>query len=478
MANGAERAKFGRCDRGDSVAAAANLSRRSLLTVGGLVGFQLLLPDLFRAQAMRSASAARRPASGGSFGRAKSVIMLYLHGGHPQHETWDPKRTAPAEVRGPFGEIDTSVPGVRISELLPHSAAITDRLTIVRSLTHGNANHVQASLPAMTGHSHPESVKSRGDFPPSANDFPPFGAVLDQLRPAQGSLPTWVRVGPIMRRSNGTWLHGQLPGFLGARHSPFVVDQELMADDVEIQAVATLPDVPLLRLEARRDLLRELNDSRRELDRSAAATMDQYYERAFNLLGSAQTAQAFDLSAESPQASERYGPTEFGRRCLLARRLAEAEVPMVNVHYCHTPSDSWDTHSDNFNKMQKSLAPTFDRAFTALVSDLDERGLLDQTLVIATAEFGRTPQVNAKSGRDHWPWVYSIALAGAGVKPGMVYGASDNQGAYPAADPRSPADFAATVYHLLGIPADTELHDMIGRPQRLVIGKKIDGILT
>jgi uncharacterized protein (DUF1501 family) len=450
----------------------ARLHRRQLLRVGGLTGLSLLLPDLFRAWA------APRPHSRGTFGRARSVIMLYLHGGHAQQETWDPKPDGPTPERGEFGAIATSMPGIHVSELLPRCARTMHRLAVIRSLSHGNANHVQASLSAMTGHAHPPSAEARGDFPPSPMDFPPFGAVLGSLR-KPGRLPTWVQVGPLMRRANGTVLHGQLPGFLGTRHAPLAIDQDLRASAVRIAAVSASPELSVSRLGGRQRLLKQIDDQRRLLDQVALArSLDGYQQRAFRLLGSAETARAFDLAAEPAALRQRYGPTRFGQGCLLARRLAEAGVPMINVHYCHTPSGSWDTHGRHFVQMKQSLCPTFDRAFAALVEDLDDRGLLDQTLVLANAEFGRTPKINRAAGRDHWPWVYSIALAGGGVGRGVVYGSSDKVAAHPTAHPHDPRDLAATVYYLLGVRADTVVHDQAGRPYPLVMGQKIDGLLA
>src|SRR5579885_2097235 len=345
------------------------LSRRQLLTLGGLYGSGLLLSDLLRARAVAA------PARRGTFGRGKSVIVLYLHGGHAQQETWDPKPDAPQPARGEFGAIATSVPGVRFSELLPRSAALAHKLTIIRSLSHPNANHVQASLPAMTGHAHAPADEAKGDFPPSPTDFPPFGAVLDALRPA-GRLPTWVQVGPLMRRANGTVLHGQSPGFLGNKHGPLVIDQDLRPADVRVEAVTPDLDLPPARLAGRRDVLRALDGRRRLLDRVAEVqTFDAYPQKAVGLLTSAATARAFDLAAEPAAVRDRYGRTDFGQRCLLARRLAEAGVPVVNVHYCLTPTGSWDTHSRHYPQMKESLCPTFDQAFAALVSDLDQRGL-------------------------------------------------------------------------------------------------------
>jgi uncharacterized protein (DUF1501 family) len=454
----------------DDFRRAAPLTRRDFLTAGGACGLGLLLPGLLRAR--------ERASPRGTFGRARSVIVLYLHGGHAQQETWDPKPDGPSPARGEFGAIATSVPGVRIGELLPHSARLMHRLAVIRSLSHGNANHVQASLPALSGHAHPPSAESRGDFPPSPTDFPPFGAVVTSLR-RPGPLPAWVQVGPLMRRNNGTVLHGQSPGFLGPRHSPLVVDQDLTPADVRVDAVSPRGEVPLLRLGERGRLLEQVDAQRRLLDRAAEVrSFDAFHRRAFNLLSSQATARAFELAAEPATVRERYGRTRFGQGCLLARRLAEAGVPVVNVHFCQTPVGSWDTHGRHFSQMRDLLCPIFDRAFAALVSDLDQRGLLGQTLVLATAEFGRTPRVNTAGGRDHWPWVYSVALAGGGTAPGVVHGASDGIAAYPTAHPHDPRDLAATVYHLLGVPADTLLHDQTGRPHALVLGQKIDGLLA
>lgn len=456
---------------GSGVRLCDGLTRREMLRIGVGAGLGLLLPDLFRARAQA------QPGRPSTFGRARSVIVLYLHGGHAQQETWDPKPDGPAPARGEFGVTATSLPGVRVGELLPRSARLMHKLAVIRSLSHGNANHVQASLAALTGHAHPPAVESRGDFPPAPTDFPPFGAVLSQLRPSR-MLPTWVHVGPLMRRNNGTVLHGQLPGFLGNRHAPLQVDQDLRPTDVRVEAVRPRDDVPLLRLHDRGRLLEQVDSHAAAWSASRRCRPSTPTTSAFGLLSSAQTARAFDLAGEPAAVRDGYGRTQFGQCCLLARRLAEAGVPLINVSFCHTPVGSWDTHSRHFSQMRDLLCPTFDRAFAALVADLDQRGLLDSTLVLATAEFGRTPRVNNNGGRDHWPWVYSVALAGGGAAAGVVYGASDGIAAYPVAQPHNPRDLAATVYHLLGVPADTVLHDQTNRPHHLVIGNKIDGLLA
>ena len=430
---------------------ASGLTRREILRVGGLWGSTLALSDLLCAQATAT--------DAGTFGRAKSIIMLYLHGGHAQQETYDPKPDGPSPARGEFQAISTSVAGVQFSELLPRTAAIAHKLAVIRSMSHPNANHVQAALPAMTGHAHPIEAEARGDFPPSLTDFPAIGAVLDRVRPSD-QLPTWVQVGPQMRRNNGTVLHGQSSGFLGLRHNSLVVDQDLIPANVRVGAVTPNPDLNSLRITSRRKLLEELDDERRRLDRTAdVQSLDDFQQRALNLLTSTALASAFDLAAEPATVRDAYGRTQFGQCCVLARRLAEAGVPMINVHFCHTPVGSWDTHGQHFKQMKATLCPTLDQSFSALVNDLDDRGLLDQTLVIVNAEFGRTPKVNGSSGRDHWPWVYSLALSGGGVARGVVYGSSDKIAAYPTSHPHDPKDMAATIYHLLGIDPDLKVYD-------------------
>ncbi|MFP6766336.1 MAG: DUF1501 domain-containing protein, partial [Planctomycetaceae bacterium] len=312
------------------------LSRRSALRLGGLCGVNLGLAGLLRHQVSAQES-------DGTFGKARRVIMLYLHGGHPQQETFDPKPHGPSAVKGEFGAISTSVSGVQFSELLPTCSLLMDRFSIIRSMSHNNPNHVTASLPAQTGHSHPPGTPMT-DFPPAQSDFPPVGAVLSHVRGNASSLPPWVRVGPLMRRSNGTTLHGQLPGFLGAQYDHFAVDQSLLKDSVKIQAVEPTIDLSTDRLGSRRDLLSEFDRQRKLFDREPSVQdLDEYYRRAFGLLVSPATQAAFNLSDESVAGRASYGQTEFGQRCLLARRLSEAGVPMVNVSYCHTPSGSWDT---------------------------------------------------------------------------------------------------------------------------------------
>jgi uncharacterized protein (DUF1501 family) len=451
-------------------------SRREVIRLGGLAGLGLLLPDLLRARARAEAEPSRPRPADPTFGRARSVIMIYLHGGPAQQETWDPKPDGPSPERGQFGAIATSVPGVSFCELLPESARLLHKFAVIRSLTHPNANHVQAALPAMTGHHHPPGTESRGDFPPTPGDFPAVGAVLDHLRPS-ADVPTWVQIGPTMTRANLTVLHGQSPGFLGATHGPLLIDQDLTPDQVRVEAVAPDRSVSTARLNTRRTLLERLDDQRRALDGVAAIrTLDAYQQRALDLLTAPAIVRAFDLASEPAPMRDAYRRNAIGQACLLARRLVEAGVPMISIHYCRRPP-GWDTHGRHFDAMKDSLCPTLDRAFAALVVDLARVGLLDTTLVWVNSEFGRTPRINGNAGRDHWPWAYSLALAGGGIAGGVCLGATDKIAAYPTRDPHNPSDLVATVYHLLGIPPDTVLHDQLQRPYALIQGRKIDALL-
>jgi hypothetical protein len=455
---------------------AARSTRRELLRIGGLAGAGLLLPDLLRLRDRARAEGTPPRSAGAGFGRARSVIMIYLHGGPAQQETWDPKPSGPSPERGEFGAIATSVPGVFFSELLPRSARLMHRVAVIRSLTHPNANHVQASLPAMTGKHHPPGTESRGDFPPSPTDFPSIGAALDFLRPAR-RLPTWVQVGPTMTRNNGTVLHGQSPGFLGSAHNPLVIDQDLTPERVVVDSVSPDRAVSTGRLGARRTLLERLDDQRRALDAVASVrTFDAYQGRALDMLSAATVAKAFNLAAEPVAVRDKYGRNSVGQSCLLARRLAEAGIPIVSVHWCRRPP-GWDTHGRHFSSMKESLCPTLDTAFSALVTDLESRGLLETTLVWVNAEFGRTPRVNSAAGRDHWPWAYSQILAGGGIAQGVCLGATDSIAAHPTRDPHDPSDMIATAYHVLGIPPDSVIHDQVGRPYTVVNGARIDGLI-
>ncbi len=422
-----------------------HLHRRRLLQIGGAACLGLALPRL---------ALAAPPAP-----RIRSCILIYYYGGPSQLDTWDPKPSAPAEVRGEFRPIATSVPGIHIGEHLPRTARIMHKLAIVRSLHHPMRNHNSAAVESLCGR-----TPLRGDLELLANDpnsFPCFGAALDFLSPASRAMPMHVALPHVMH--NVVVLPGQNAGFLGSAHDPFQVTHDPNDPNFRVGELALSADVSLGRLEGRRSLLSRLE---------ARGPMGPFQQRAFDLLRSEGVRRAFDVARESPATRQRYGRNTLGQSMLLARRLVEAGVRFVNVNDKITNGQlaNWDSHENNFSRLKDDLLPPADQAFAALIDDLDARGLLASTLVIALAEFGRTPRINRSAGRDHWPDCFSIVLAGGGVHGGAVYGASDRFAAYPASDPVTPGDLAATLFWRFGLDPATELHDITGRPYRLADG--------
>jgi hypothetical protein len=425
------------------------VTRREALRVGGLTALGLTLPDLFRLRAD-----AKTP-------RAKSCILVWLDGGPSHLETFDLKPDAPAEVRGPFRPIPTTVPGVQVCELLPNTARVADRIAVVRSVTsplgeHGLANHY-----LMTGYK-----------PSPVLDYPSYGAVVSHTRGGRPTLPSYVAV-PDYRPTAGS-------GFLGAAARPFAVGGDPAKPDFRVRDLDFYPGVTAGRVERRRAFVSQLDRFQRATEADPPAS-DPEFEQAYRLATSPEAKRAFDLSDEKPAVRVRYGPRTLGQSCLLARRLVERGVGFVTVN--HT---GWDTHGDLVLRLKEGYAgakvgvgliPTFDLAFAALVGDLGERGLLDETLVVAMGEFGRTPKVNTQGGRDHWPRAFSVALAGGGVKGGQVVGASDRVGESPSDRPVTPADLARTIYTLLGVDPDRELHTADGRPVQVNQGGKVVGEL-
>lgn len=418
-------------------------SRRDLLAWGGLSA--LGLPLVGPVSPMLGAEVPVRR-------RAKSCILIWLDGGPSHLETWDLKPEAPVEVRGPFGSIETAVPGLRIGELLPETARIARHLAVVRSVTsplgeHGLANHY-----LLTGYK-----------PSAALTYPSFGSVVARLQPNRSTLPPYVAV-PDYRPTAGA-------GFLGSAWQPFATGGDPGRDDFRVRDLDFFPGVTLDRIERRRDFLHALDGMQRAADAelaNAPPPADAGFEQAYRLATSPDAKQAFDLQRESPELRARYGPRTIGQSCLLARRLVERGVPFVTVL-----NAGWDTHEDlvlqlkdgySGAKVGVGLIPSFDLAFAALIQDLDHRGMLDETLVVAMGEFGRTPKLNARGGRDHWPRVFSVVLAGGGVRGGQVIGASDAVGESPADRPVTPADLARTIYTLLGVDPDRELQTSDGRP--------------
>jgi hypothetical protein len=466
------------------------VSRREVLRAGGLgLGLHGLgLSTLLQA---RQASEPTSP----TFGRARSCILLFMWGGPAQQETWDLKPDAPEEVRGEFRPIATTVPGLMISEHFPRLARQAHRLAVIRSVHHGDVNHLTATHALLTGRPIP-----RDEAAPLSEDWPHVGSVLARLNRGRerSPLPPFVQMRPEVPDGAPRFVeqsHGQGSGWLGPAWNPLTIDDDPNVHGFRDRGAAAirLPDgLDPNRLDNRRWLLRVVDRQAHELARSAAAAaLDAHYDRACSLLTDRAALGAFDLEREDPRLRDRYGRHTHGQTVLLARRLVEAGVPLVSVFW---PNDGitnvsvyWDTHNRNFLDLKTRLMPPADQAFSALLDDLAARGLLDSTLVVWTGEFGRTPRVGqsvvggagaGRDGRDHWPHCFSSVLAGAGIRGGTIFGASDGWAAYPARDPVTPADIAATIYHLLGVAPAQQLIDPLGRPMRLCDGIPISGVLA
>lgn len=464
---------------------ARSLSRREYLRAGGLGWFGLGLPSLLRG---RTASAA--PGSG-TFGRAKACILLFMWGGPAQQETWDLKPDAPEQVRGEFRPIATNVSGILISEHFPLLARQANRLAVIRSVHHADVNHTTATHALLTGR--PIPLAGGGPF---GDDWPHYGAVLARLNRGRErtSLPPFVQMRPTVPDGAPRFVeqsHGQGGGWLGPALNPFTIDDDPSRPDYHVGAFHLPDDVSSGRLADRRRLLALVESQARLVERtSQVGALDVHCARAYDLLTARRALEAFDLAREDPRLRARYGMHPHGQAVLQARRLVEAGVPLVTVFWQNdgltNVSVYWDTHNRNFVDLKTRLMPPADQAFTSLLDDLDARGLLDETLVVWTGEFGRTPRVGqgvvggagaGRDGRDHWPHCFSTVLAGAGIRGGTVLGASDRWAAYPARDPVTPADIAATVYHLLGIDPALELNDPLGRPLRLCLGTPLADVL-
>jgi hypothetical protein len=452
------------------------LTRREWLRVGALSAFGLSLPDLL---GPRPATAA--PAAGG-FGKAKACIVLFLLGGPPQHETWDPKPDAPTGIRGDLRPIASSLPGLRVGELMPRVARQAHRLAVLRAVSTDDNAHSSSGYWMLTGTAH-QPTNAENQKPGAPNDWPCLPAVVRALRGDRGGLPGSVVLPEHIWNTGGIVWPGQTAGWLGRKHDPWLIHCDPSLPGFRVPELSPAPEVPPLRLHARQSLLRQVNRRLDALDRGQAVQRyDGLSRQAFDLLRSPKARRAFDLDREPAALRERYGMNRFGQSVLLARRLVEAGVSLVQVNWTRWKDDStnapaWDTHVKNTHLLRTRLMPPMDLAYSALLEDLDSRGLLDSTLVVWMGEFGRTPKINGAGGRDHWGHVFSVALAGGGVKRGVVYGASDRIGGHPKEGRVRPEDLTATVFHCLGIRPTTEVHDRLGRPVPISRGEVIQQVL-
>lgn len=455
--------------------------RREILQVGTLPLLGLGLPRLLAARETT-------PANPQAAGKAKSCIVLFMWGGPAQQDTWDLKPDAPIEYRGEFKPIATKVPGIRICEHLPKLAQRADKLAIIRSMTHNDVDHTSATHFLLTGRDRPNRSA------PLSDDWPNYGAVLAHLGRGRGPLPPYVSMMPVVPNGAPRFIessHGQGAGWLGPLFNPMRIDADASKPDYRVGDFNLQSDLHSSRTQGRRELLRSLDDQIRRLEAQPQwDAMGAHYQRAFSLLASREVTKAFDLSREPLVVRERYGMNIHGQSVLQARRLIEAGVPLVTVFWPNegitNVSVYWDTHNRNFIDLKTRLCPVTDLAFSALLDDLEARGLLDETLILWTGEMGRTPRVGqsvvggagaGRDGRDHWANCFVSVLAGGGIRGGVVHGSSDRYAAYPSNSPTKPADLAATVYHLLGVDLHTQLVDRFKRPQTLCEGEPIRGIM-
>lgn len=459
------------------------ISRREVMRIGGLGACGLALPQLFGARSLKATETPIGVTIKPSVGKAKSCIVLFLMGGPPQHSTWDPKPEAPKEVRGEIGSIETCVPGVRFGELMPKLAQRADKLAVLRAISTNDNAHSSSGYYMLTGRPH-APMNAENVNPGAPNDWPSWGAVLQRLRPPARDLPTSVRLPQHIFNTDGSIWPGQDGGMLGQSADPWMFRCVPASPDFRIAEFQLPGDVSLDRLSVRRDLVRAIaRPHEMSADAGLLRAFGDQQERAYRVLASAASRGAFDLSAESVMTRERYGMTQFGQSCLLARRLIEADVRLVQVNWyrgADEPTDKpcWDSHADETNRLKDVLIPPTDDAFSALLDDLSDRGMLDETLVVCMSEFGRSPKMNVIGGRDHWGSVFSIALAGGGIQGGTVYGSSDEIGGFPKSGRVGPEDLTATILHCLGFAGETEFHDMQGRPHAISRGQVIQPILA
>ena len=451
-------------------AIAETLTRRRLIQFGAAGTLGLNLGGLWLAQASQPAKRKAEP--------IRACIFVFLYGGPSQLDTFDPKPDAPAEVRGEFNSVATSALGVRICEHLPHLAKLMHKTAIVRSMHHAAHLHDSGSIHMLTGR--PLDGPDRELFAPQPQHFPSYGSAVAALRPNRRSEVPFAALPFAFHNVVPTPCQGG--GILGASFDPLQIDVDVPKKQYEVEVLRPKDGLDRDRLGARRGLLNKLGEGR------SAGSLDPFYEKAVRLLDSEAIRKALDIGRESPKVRDRYGYGAGGnpgyahemraQNFLLARRLVEAGVPFVNVYDFKQQGQNWDAHAKCTDQHKKYLLPPLDRGLSALIEDLDDRGLLDSTLVVVTGEFGRTPKINAGAGRDHWPECSSVLLAGGGVVGGAIHGSSDRIGAFPATEPATPGDLAATIFSRFGIDPATEIRDVAKRPYTLSTGESFARLFT
>ncbi|MDA1053304.1 MAG: DUF1501 domain-containing protein [Planctomycetota bacterium] len=447
------------------------ITRREMIRIGGLSMAGVGLSDLV----VRAATDAERAKHGPGFGRAKNCIILYLSGGNPQHDMFDPKPDTPAEIRGEFNTIETTVPGIRFGEHCQLSAKHMHQMALVRSMHHEHNDHGRGSYWMFTGEKYLGSVPDVNSM--SRQDMPHMGSCIARIAPGDGPMFPFVLVPHRMDVAGGRRA-GQFAGILGGKYDPMLTGGNPNDDDFKLKHLPLAPSIAPDVIRRRLRLIEQLNQQTGSLQENALAqSLHENQTKALDVIGSEAVRQAVDLAGVDKATRARYGRNLFGQSVLLGKRLLDAGTRLVQCNWERVQGRNgfaWDTHWNNFKALKEDLIPPFDLAYHALMTDLEQTGQLDETLVIVAAEFGRSPKVTLKNGgREHWPDVYTICLAGAGIEGGQVYGASDKLGAYPAESPVEPANFVATIYHLLGIDPATELHDQQNRPFTLAKAKPI-----
>lgn len=435
----------------------ADITRRRLLQMGGIGCLNLSLPTLLRADQQSKAKGQSR--------KADACIMVFLNGGPSHLDMWDMKPNAPAEIRGEFKPISSSVSGIQVSEHLPKLSKLIHETTIVRSVHHGvNNSHAAAVYAALTGHDRGENG---GGAKPT--DYPSIGSVLGKVNPPVKPVIPYVSMPFITKEgAGGPPQPGFFGGWLGRTYDPLFVLRDPSAANFEVQELAPPSDVTFGRLQSRQELLKSFGTGQQSSVDRLSREMNGFQRNAFDLLTSTTTQQAFRIEQESDRTRDAYGRNIYGQSVLLARRLIEAGTRMACISWAPDANATWDTHGGNFASLKTRLLPQMDAAVSSLISDLQARGMLERTLVVVMGEFGRTPKVNPNAGRDHWNFCYGLMMAGGGIKRGHVFGASDKIGGLPSSNPVTCSDIIATIYSCLGISKELELRDGLDRPYFLV----------